>query len=205
MQIVNMQTEDSLNIVGDYFEGNSKAVILLHMFQKTKLSWRSFAEKLNGDGYSVLSIDFRGHGESDDNWKNFVEKDFINMIQDVKAAKAFLKMYGIKEIGIIGASIGANIALNYSIEDEDVRFVVLLSPGMNYKGINIENSDFNRPILIVVSKDDVQSFNDSKEILENISNEDKKIALFENAGHGTDMFKDSKLEPLLIKFVKKNL
>ena len=204
MQIVNMQTEDSLNIVGDFFEGNSKGIILLHMFQKTKLSWRNFAEKLNKEGYTVLAIDFRGHGESDDNWKNFVEKDFNNMIEDVKAAKAFLKMYGVNEIGVIGASIGANTALNYSMED-DVSFVVLLSPGMNHKGINIEDSDCDKPILIVASKDDVQSFKDSKEIFENINSKDKQIELFENAGHGTDMFKDSKLEPLLLEFVKKNI
>ncbi|MBI2106852.1 alpha/beta fold hydrolase [Candidatus Woesearchaeota archaeon] len=205
MQIVNMQTEDSLNIVGDFFEGNNKGIILLHMFQKTKLSWRNFAEKLNKEGYTVLAIDFRGHGESDDNWKNFVEKDFNNMIEDVKAAKAFLRMYGIKDIGIIGASIGANIALNYGMEDEDVRFVILLSPGMNYKGISLEESDFDRPILIVASKDDTQSFNDSKEIFENINSKDKQIELFDNAGHGTDMFKDSRLEPLLLEFVKKNI
>ena len=204
MQIVNMQTEDSLNIVGDFFEGNSKGIILLHMFQKTKLSWRNFAEKLNKEGYTVLAIDFRGHGESDDNWKNFVEKDFNNMIEDVKAAKAFLKMYGVNEIGVICSSICANTALNYSMED-DVSFVVLLSPGMNHKGINIEDFDCDKPILIVASKDDVQSFKDSKEIFENINSKDKQIELFENAGHGTDMFKDSKLEPLLLEFVKKNI
>ena len=205
MQIVNMQTEDSLNIVGDFFEGNDKGILLLHMFQKTKLSWRNFAEKLNKEGYTVLAIDSRGHGESDDNWKNFVEKDFIYMTEDIKAAKAFLKMYGIKDFGVIGASIGANTALNYGAEDEDVRFIVLLSPGMDYKGINVENSDFDRSILIVASKDDTESFKDSKEIFEHISSKDKQIELFENAGHGTDMFKDSKLEPLLLDFVKKNI
>lgn len=205
MQIVNMQTEDSLNIVGDFFEGNNKGVILLHMFQKTKLSWRSFAEKLNKEGYSVLAIDFRGHGESDDNWKNFVEKDFVNMVDDVKVAKAFLKMYGVTEIGIIGASIGANTALNYSMEDDDVRFVALLSPGMNYKGISLEGSDCDKPVLIIASKDDAQSFKDSKEIFENLTSEDKQIEFFENAGHGTDMLKDSRLEPLLLEFVKKNI
>ena len=205
MQIVNMQTEDSLNIVGDYFEGNTKAVILLHMFQKTKLSWRSFAEKLNKEGYSVLAIDLRGHGDSDDNWKNFVEKDFVNMTEDVKAARASLKMYGVTEIGIIGASIGANTALNYSMEDGEIRFLVLLSPGVNYKGINIEDSDFDGPVLIVASKDDVQSFNDSQELYERLSSKEKNFEIFEKAGHGTDMFKDSKLEPLLIEFAKKNL
>ncbi|MBI4159274.1 alpha/beta fold hydrolase [Candidatus Woesearchaeota archaeon] len=205
MQIVNMQTEDSLNIVGDYFEGNSKGIILLHMFQKTKLSWRTFAEKLNKEGYSVLAIDFRGHGESDDNWKNFVEKDFVNMVEDVKAAKAFLKIHGITEIGIIGASIGANTALNYGMEDEDVRFAVLLSPGMNYKGIELEHSDFDRPVLIVASKDDAQSFNDSKEIYNQLRSKEKQLKIFEKNGHGTDMFKNPELEPLLIEFVKKNL
>lgn len=205
MQIVNMQTEDSLNIGGDYFEGNNKGIILLHMFQKTKLSWRNFAEKLNKEGYSVLAIDFRGHGESDDNLKNFVEKDFSNMVEDVKAAKVFLKMYGVIDIGVIGASIGANTALNYGMEDEDIRFVVLLSPGMNYKGITLENSDFDRPILVVASKDDAQSFNDSQEIYERLSSKEKTLKIFEKAGHGTDMFKDRELEPLLIEFVKKNL
>ncbi len=185
---VEIVTEDNLKISGDLYEGGEKGIILLHQYTATKKIWRDFAEKMQENGYSVLAIDFRGHGLSDLDYDDFSEKDFNNMIYDVKAAKEFLKK---DEIIIVGASIGANIALKFANE---VDGVVLLSPGLNYKGIDIEEdaSLVNKPVLIVVHDKDKYAYESSMKLENLIKNGELKT--YKGNKHGTYILDDETSE-----------
>lgn len=83
----------------------------------------------------------RGHGKSvnqNGTFQSFTPNDFNKMKLDVKAAKQFLvtqKGINPKNIAIVGASIGANVALKYAAVDPSIKAVVLLSPGLHYKGV----------------------------------------------------------------------
>ncbi|MEM5777602.1 MAG: alpha/beta fold hydrolase [Candidatus Aenigmatarchaeota archaeon] len=211
---VSFKTDDGFVIYGNLYEpenANGKALILIHMLRTDKSYWQSFAEKLKQNGYTVLAIDLRGHGESvfknnkKITWQEFNENDFRNMVLDVKAAKLFLIEKGIdeKKIGLIGASIGANTALNYAVTDEEIRFVVLLSPGLNYKGVSTEEAIkvYDRPIFIASSKEDEPSASSSQKLYELASGQ-KTLKMYENAGHGTWMFEKTNLEEELIEWLK---
>jgi alpha-beta hydrolase superfamily lysophospholipase len=185
-----------------YAEGD-KAVILLHMLGHDRNDWNYFAKKLNDKGFSVLSIDLRGHGESEGDWKKFSEADFNKMTYDVKAAKKLLDSKGKKSVSIIGASIGANIAFKYASADKDIKSVVLLSPGINYKGIDISNEiiNFDRPVLIAVSTEDTYPY-DSSNIIYAKAKGEKSLIVEENLGHGTDMLpKSEELQNNIIGFI----
>src|SRR5919198_608042 len=112
-QRVSFLTDDKVLIVGTYYtpqtssssSSNSaatttstNAIILLHMLGHNRNDWNSFASTLSNksNGYAVLSIDLRGHGDSisqDGNtisFQSFTPDDFNKMVLDVKAAKQFL-------------------------------------------------------------------------------------------------------------------
>ena len=203
-----LETKDNLKIRAStgYSEGE-KAVILAHMLDHNRNDWKYFAKKLNTFGISTIAIDLRGHGESEGNWRKFSDADFNNMVYDIEAAKLKLEKEGKKNIGIIGASIGANAALKYAANDKGIKAVVLLSPGINYKGVDVSNdiTDFNTPALIAVSKEDAYSFESSDIINENISGE-KQLFVGENLGHGTDMLpKSEEMQNNIITFLDNNL
>jgi len=206
MEEINLQTEDNLNIVINFYEAESdKAIILLHMLGRSKEDWNNFANSLVKKGYNALALDFRGHGKSDGDVNKFTEENFNKMILDIKEAKNFLASNGKKKIAIIGASIGANAALNYAVTDKDIKNIVLLSPGLNYKGVKTDETikEYKDSALIVASEDDPYSFGSSKTL--NSLNKDSELKTYKKGGHGTRMFVVTDLENVLLEWLEKNL
>jgi len=174
-QRVTFTTEDGVMIVGDYWESKSpRAILLLHMMPADKSSWFPITEDLWRLGYQVLAIDLRGHGESTRqrektlDHKKFSDSQHQESIKDVEAAVNFLKEKGAKNFAIIGASIGANLALTYGIRDSSVKTVVLLSPSLNYHGVETEKAiaNFDNPLLIAASEEDEYAADSSRELAE---------------------------------------
>ena len=210
---VSMKTEDGFEIIGSFYKYNSEhGVILLHMLKRNSNDLNAFADELQIEVYNVLSIDSRGHGQSlkksgrTAEWQMFSDKDFNDMILDVKAAKEFLEGKGVEKISIIGASIGANTAINYAEEDMEIKTVILLSPGLDYRGVKVEDTvkDYeNRPILIVASEDDEYSATSSRHLIE-LAVGKKELKMYADAGHGTKMFSKSDLDDFIISWLKEN-
>jgi pimeloyl-ACP methyl ester carboxylesterase len=189
------------------YADNDKSVILAHMLGSDKTSWSYFSKKLNRLGFTVLSLDLRGHGESEGDWNGFNDEDFNRMVYDIEAAKKFLNQKDRKSIAVIGASIGANVALKYAASDSSIKAVVLLSPGLNYKGISIESDieSFSIPSLIIVSKEDSYPYESSNIIYEKLAGK-KELYVAENLGHGTDMIpKSEELQNKIFEFLSQNL
>jgi len=181
-----------------YPNANSKrALILLHQLGKDKSSYDPYIIDFQKE-FNVLAIDLRGHGESDGDYKQFTDIDFINMSNDIEAAQNFMIKRGFPAMNIsyIGASIGANTVQNF-ISKTNFDKAVLLSPGIKYRGIELNMQENN--ILVIVSKEDTFSYDTAKQ-LEKISPASKFIYL-ENKGHGTNML-DKELIETIIKYLK---
>src|SRR3989344_7780301 len=101
---------DGTKISYNFYDRNGdKAAILLHMLGGSRDDWKEFANMLE---MSSIAIDFRGHGGSEGS-----AEDYSKYILDVDAAKRFLQQKNKTDFIIIGASIGANVALNYAAEN----------------------------------------------------------------------------------------
>jgi len=209
MEEIKLTTEDKVNIYGTFFPAESKkGVILLHMLGWTRQTWKGFTPILQQQNYNVLIIDLRGHGQSTEenmNYKEFSGKEFNAMVKDVKAAKVFLQTKGNEEIHVIGASIGANLALNYAAGDEDIKSIILLSPGLNYKEIKTEETikKYTRPLLLVASEEDEYSAASAKQLHNLSPSERKELKMYNNADHGTRMFaNEPTLKETILKFLQ---
>ncbi|MBI2054739.1 MAG: alpha/beta fold hydrolase [Candidatus Sungbacteria bacterium] len=196
---VGIITEDWVSIIGDYYEGGrDRAVLLLHMMPATRASWTAFANALVADGLSVLAVDLRGHGESTTgpngtllDYQNFKDEDHQASIQDVEAASQFLKNEKkMKEISIAGASIGANLALVYAAAHPEIRSLIILSPGLDYRGVLTKDAAVKlhtgQQVFFMASEDDEYSAASTKELFE-VATSDKKMEILHDAGHGTTM------------------
>ena len=107
------KVSSGLNIAASSWGRDSDPlVILLHGGGQTRHAWGETGEKLSQNGFYVLALDLRGHGDSDwqpngeygvDNYK----KDIVSILQEVKKPAAF-----------IGASLGGMTSLSIAGDPE---------------------------------------------------------------------------------------
>ena len=130
------------------------------------------------------------------------------MVMDVKAAKQILvtqKNVNPNSIAIVGASIGANVALNYAALDPLVKAVVLLSPGLDYKGVTTSNAikQYKGLTYIATAGKDPIADNDPQTLCNEVNcDTNHRLQVYQDSNsHGTDMFSDSSLQPPLDKLI----
>lgn len=185
-------------------------VIFLHGLAAVKEEWGPLYDLLAQKGWGVLTYDARGHGESSkskdangspNGYQYFGRpgpgSQWEMMINDVGAAIQFSrKDFGQSSHPIIvaGASLGANVALNFGSLSPSVKEVLLLSPGLVYAGIETEKaaSQIKIPVLIVASPIDKYAFESSQKLKTLI----KKSTLITDVqpGHGVQMFEEKLLK-----------
>jgi pimeloyl-ACP methyl ester carboxylesterase len=215
-ETVHFRTSDGWDIFGDYYPpatGRS-TVLLVHGFNEDRKAYSSFAMDLYEDGFGVLSIDSRGHGSSTVKDGKVVvslsQDDVAAMTNDLVASIDYLGTRGGTDHGvtIIGASVGANIAMIHAVNDTSVRAVVLLSPGESYRGIQPMDAirRYTGDMLLVVGPLDGYAYASCAKFLENAT-EAKVVDLFEGEGanHGTNLLKDEAQRKKVIGWVKENM
>lgn len=164
-------------------------VILLHMLGSDRTVWddTGLAQTLVENGYVVLSVDMRGHGETGNNI------DWALVPEDLRRVwKHFTSLETVdpQRTAVLGASIGANLALTTAADQPMIRSAILLSPGLDYRGVSTEGPMEvygSRPILIVASEEDTYAA-DSSRSLADLAQGESQLEMYAGAGHGTQMF-----------------
>ena len=206
---VMLSTEDYRTIAATFYDIESdRSAILLHAMGKDRSSWDNFIPILINAGYNVMTLDLRGHGESEGDHHEFGMQEFSAMYMDVEAAKNHLVLSGrTGDVLLIGASIGANTALRYAVEDEDVSKLILLSPGLEYRGSKTEDviHRYHGNLLFVVSDDDLYARQSSTRLfaLSKVTDDKKEYIGYKGKAHGTDMFSENNLADDIVSWLKK--
>jgi alpha-beta hydrolase superfamily lysophospholipase len=200
MNRVEFKTADGIEIIGSFRTPATPthAAILLHMMPATKESWDAFAEQLEWVGFASIAIDERGHGESTMNgtldYQTFGEHQQQAKIEDVRAAFKFLEQEGFAEsqIVLIGASIGANLAIQFMLEHPLITTAIALSPGLNYRGVRtdefIQQLHKGQRVILVASDDDDRDSAQSCRTLHALNPAQTELIEKQGLGHGTTMF-----------------
>lgn len=167
MEKVIFNNSRNLNIVGNLFQIDSEAIIILsHGFTSNKDSKGRFpklAEVLNKSGFSVLTFDFSGCGESD-NDKLCVSKE----VDDLYCAIKYVKSKGYKKIGLYGHSLGTLITLKcFTTDIQAIALSGALTDAMKY---NWEEH---------FSKDQINELNEKGYITEYINEESRKKVIID--------------------------
>ncbi|MGE0042505.1 MAG: alpha/beta hydrolase [Vicinamibacterales bacterium] len=168
---VGLSAEDGTALSALLYEASSRpapAVVLVHMFGRSAADWDDLASRLQREGISALAIDLRGHGRSSGS-----PEPSRAMAGDVRAAVAWLAARPDVRPGalaVVGASLGANLALLAAVEAPAVRGVALLSPSLDYRGVRIDPATMRRlggrPALLVASLHDPYALRTVRDLLE---------------------------------------
>lgn len=215
MEKIKITAADTAIIFGAYetVPDAAAAVLLLHMMPETKESWRAFQTELARRGLASLAIDLRGHGESARaadgrcfDWRAFSDAEHQESKLDVEAAISWLERKGfrVSRQAIVGASIGANLAIQAGAENQALKGLAALSPGLDYHGVKTEAAvralAGEQKLFLVASPDDAESFGAIRRLAE-ISAAATEVAETKS-GHGTRIFAaDPNFPPLLLDWL----
>jgi len=106
---------------------NNSGIVLVHGFKGDKNNYGRYilaAKLMSKKGFHVLRIDCRGTGESDG---KFEDMTIHTEVEDVISAVKFLKAKGLSRVGILGRSLGGEVAILASLK-EKVDALVLWAP-----------------------------------------------------------------------------
>ncbi|MGB3715903.1 MAG: alpha/beta fold hydrolase [Candidatus Promineifilaceae bacterium] len=186
-----VEAADGLSLVSTFYPGAGQGprpgVILLHMNGRQRQDWDAFGRMLAEQGYAALTTDMRGHGETGGQRDWDLAADDLLRIRDY-----FIGREEVDEsrTAVVGASIGANMALVIGEEIPDIQGVALLSPGRDYFGVTTEDRVLEygeRPLLLVASEEDTESAITARSLSE-LALGDVQLEMNEGAGHGTNIF-----------------
>jgi alpha-beta hydrolase superfamily lysophospholipase len=227
-------------------------IIILHAWKGDRGDCQALAEYLHELGHAVITPDLRGHGQSTqivraDGTKGKLNTatqlrpaDFQMMVtNDLETIKSFLVKknnageLNIERLGIIGAEMGAVLAINYAAADwswpvyagtgkqgQDVKAVVAISPEYNFKGLGIAAALQDPRIrtelsfLIIAGKGNAKAFSDAKKLFEMLershTDPDKKDLYFvkpDTKLEGTKLLNEQslKLNEMIGNFVDRRL
>jgi len=200
---ITYKTLDNVYIKGEWSPSPTTVgvAVLLHMMPADRKSWAAFQQVLQRHHIASLAIDLRGHGESTKteegvalDYKKFTDNDHKKYLFDVAGALDWLgdKKYTKDQIMIVGASIGANIAI-WALEDEPaLAGAVMLSPG-NYRGIDaVEKAGYVKAHHAIWAagsdSDDPEAYETAKRVVEEAGAERKQFTPYKNSGHGNHLF-----------------
>ncbi|MBN1122763.1 MAG: alpha/beta fold hydrolase [Anaerolineae bacterium] len=121
---------DGLTLSGWYIPSqNGAVIILLHGYSANRMQMIYRSMMLAEHGYGVLTYDLRGHGESEGDHRSLGWEDPA----DVAGALAFVKEQpdvDPERIGVLGFSVGGQIALTSAAAYPEIAAVVAEEPGM---------------------------------------------------------------------------
>src|SRR5579862_6186692 len=108
------------------------AVVLVHGYSSDRDFMSALARRIAQNGYGVLAIDVRGHGE---NRNSFLEsRTYDGLREDVKNAVDFLRQSSRVDgsrIVVMGHSMGAGAVLDYATYDPGLKGAVMISGGFS--------------------------------------------------------------------------
>ncbi len=205
-----LQSLDGTALAGELYEASSRpapAVVLIHMLTRNKGDWDNLANRIQDAGITALAIDLRGHGSSSGSSRALPE-----MVQDVRAAVQWLSVrQGVRPgaIGLVGASLGASLALLAAVDLPSVRAIGLVSPSLDYRGLRTDTGLLKRigarPIWLAASAGDPLALR----TLRNFANEPsgpREQLVSSATGHGTALLgADSDVGRALVDWLRRSL
>jgi dienelactone hydrolase len=206
---VDLTAADGLKLRATYYAAAKPGpgVLLLHQCNQQRKNWDDLAMRLAAAGINVLTLDYRGFGESGGHPANEMSnEDRTKMVNekwpgDVDVAFSYLVAQPGVARGIAGAG-GASCGVNQSIQlarrHPEVKSLVLLSGNTDRNGREFLRSAAKLPIFLSAADDDDGAV-DLMQWLYGIStNPGSKFEQYATGGHGTVMFAEHKDLPGMI-------
>lgn len=190
---------DGTKLAATYYSAGQPGpgILLLHQCNRDRSSWNALAESLARAGFHVLTVDYRGYGESGGARHLDLPADqrikLVNEVWpgDMDVAFSYLRAQpGVQGVyGAGGSSCGVNQCIQLSRRHPEVKSLVLLSGATDKAGRQYLRSKSSPPLMLVSADDDSGRAVEVMEWIDASSgNPTNRFVEYKTGGHGTDLF-----------------
>jgi dienelactone hydrolase len=199
-RVVDLTAADGTKLKATYFSADTPGpgVLLLHQCNRQRKVWDGLAQQLAASGINVLTLDYRGFGESgglpvDKATPQQAQEAEARWPGDIDVALQFLESQpGVKHdtIGVGGASCGVNNSVQTARRHSEVKSLVLLSGNTDLNGRNFLRNDKSVPVFFAYADDDEfkPSITAVLWLYSITADPSKKLVRYPSGGHGADIF-----------------
>lgn len=205
-KVVHFKSDDGWTLAASFSAAKKgkPTAILVHGVAAGRGEYDAFASSLQARGWGTLALDLRGHGDSTQSRSG--PRDFTDFdktgewgkgVFDILAAAQFLEKQGAKEkdVVLIGASIGANLCAQVFTALPHAKLLVMLSPGVDYRGVKLPRVEGSRSVA-GVSPGDTYAYATVKAMEKELPG---LTVLTASGGHGAQMFRDADFTRALLR------
>ncbi len=164
-RIVDLTAADGTKLKATYFAAAKlgPGVLLLHQCNRQRKVWNGLAQQLAAVGINVLTLDYRGFGESGGDPFDKLPREQMAQIQAEKwpsdfdtAFRYLASQPGVTRdtIGVGGASCGVNNSVQIARRHPEVRSLMLLSGNTDLNGRQFLRNSATVPVFLSVADDD---------------------------------------------------
>jgi dienelactone hydrolase len=198
-RVVDLTAKDGVHLKATYFAAGKPGpgVILLHQCNQQRKNWDDVAGRLAAAGINVLTLDYRGYGDSEGpRALELSNEDRTKMITeqwpgDIDTAFQYLSSQpGVAKdvIGAGGASCGVNQSIQLARRHAEVKSLVLLSGNTDRNGRKFLQTSTGLPIFFSAADDDAGAVDLMEWLYAVAPNPGNQFAHYPTGGHGTVMF-----------------
>jgi uncharacterized protein len=195
---VTFESSDGVRLAGRIFGDGVRGVVLAHMHPADQTSWFAFADRLAGEGYLVLTFDFRGYCPGGVGGCSEGERTTAEDWKDVSGAIAYLRGTRHAEtVSLIGASMGGTASLVAASQPgAAVSAVITLSAPTEFEGLVADASvltQISAGKLFIAGVGDASAAASAETLYEQ-SPPPKHVEIVPADDHGTDLLSGSQGE-----------
>ncbi len=211
---VDIKAPDGVDLKGTYFSAGrpGPAMLLLHQCNMDRHAWDGLANDLAGNGFKVLTIDYRGFGESGGSKSTDPDTRAANRQKwpgDVDAAFEYLtKQKGVDQtrIAVGGASCGVTQSSDLAARHHEIRALMILSGQASDAAKAYIAGNPSLPVFGAASEGDTNAAKGIREAVAESKDPKSVLKIYPGTEHGVPMFaKNPELEPMIVAWLKAQL
>jgi hypothetical protein len=190
-QQVAITAEDGAQLAGVLYQSGAVRLPGVLLLAESPQAWGDFPKQLHDAGFTVLVMGVRPEAAL---------ADFRVMMQSLSSGEA-----DPARLGVVGAGVGANVALLGCSGEPLCDTAALLSPSNGTSLVNAMLAFNPRPLFLTASQDDADSFAAAKS-LQSAARGEVLMQPFDTAGHGVALLINRPdLSNLIIQWLKRQL
>lgn len=186
---VSFRTTDGVRSAGRIFGDGRVGVVFGHQIDTDQTDWWDLAAALADEGYTALTLDFRGYCPGDDAGCS-EDGSTADAWRDLLAGARVLRDRGADRIVLVGASMGGTAAvLAASRADPPVDGVISLSAPTDCCGMRVERDDaaaIDAPALFLAGRDDGDAPTSARQMAR-WAGTSGRFVILDSGEHGVDL------------------
>ena len=201
-----IKAADGIDLKVTYFSPGrpGPGILLLHQCNMDRHAWDGLAKDLADAGFHVVTLDYRGFGESGgdraqrEKWPGDVDAAYAYLLAQKDVDKT--------RVAAGGASCGVTQSSDLATRHHEVRALMLLSGQASDAAKNYLTATPAIPVFGAASDGDTSAAKGINEAVAASKNPHSTIKIYSGTEHGVPMFaKNAELEPMIVTWLKTQL